>query len=82
MNRPRNQYTDWNKVPLILDTSQAANLLQVTREHVSDLCKRGELPAMQLGSKWHISREAIRERLDGKPAESRQRNVGDAPYYV
>lgn len=72
MNRQRNQYTDWNKVPLILNTTQAGLLLQMTPDRLSRLCRSGAIPAMQLGNKWRISREAIREKLNGEPTDDQR----------
>lgn len=61
-------YTDWNRVPLLLDTSQAAVLLQITPEHLSRLCKKGAVPAMRIGKGWRIGRETIRQMIEGKGA--------------
>lgn len=72
MNRPRNQYTEWSKVPLVLNTVQAGLLLQMTPDHLSRLCRSGAVPAMQLGTEWRISREAIREKLNGKPTDDQK----------
>ena len=59
-------YTDWNRVPLLLDTYQAAVLLQITPEHLSRMCKKGTVPAARIGKGWRISREVIQEMLSGK----------------
>ena len=65
MNRPRTTYTNWNALPLILTTTQAALLLQITPEHLSRMCARGTIPAMRLEQQWRISRDMIRGRLEG-----------------
>jgi len=58
-------YTDWNKVPLLLDLTQAAVLLQLTPEGLRRICKAGQIPAAQFGKLWRISRDVIREMALG-----------------
>lgn len=65
MYKQRNAFYDWSRVPLILDTTQAALLLQITPDRLAHLCKTGQFPAMRVGKAWRIGREAIRERLEG-----------------
>jgi len=61
----RTTYTNWNALPLILTTTQAALLLQITPDRIAYLCKTGAIPAAQVGKGWRIDRDVIRERLKG-----------------
>ena len=70
MYREPRQYTDWSRVPLMLTISQAAVLIQITPEHLRTLCRKGIVPAMQLGQEWRIDREVVREMLKGSTRKS------------
>jgi len=44
----------------LLSTLDAAEILDVTRQHVSRICKAGQLPgAKQLGRTWVIPKSSI-----------------------
>ena len=75
MYKQRNAFYDWSRVPLILDTTQAALLLQITPDRLAHLCKTGQFPAMRVGKAWRIGREAIRERLEGTPRRRTEDNM-------
>lgn len=72
MYRQPNHYYDWNRVPLMLTIDQAAVLIQITPEHLRTLCRKGIVPAMQLGQEWRISRDVVRERLNGRQAAQKE----------
>ena len=61
----RTTYTNWNAVPLMLDITQAAILMQITPENLRKLCQQGKVPAIHIGKEWRIDRDAIREKLKG-----------------
>jgi excisionase family DNA binding protein len=65
MQRMPKYYCDWSRLPLMLTINQAAVLIQITPEHLRTLCRKGIVPAMQLGQEWRIDREVMRERLKG-----------------
>jgi len=67
MQRMPKYYCDWSRLPLMLTINLAAVLIQITPEHLRTLCRKGIVPAMQLGQEWRISRDAVRERLKGAP---------------
>lgn len=66
MQRNLKYFYDWNRVPLMMTIDQAAILIQITLEHLRTLCRKGIVPAMQLGQEWRIDREVVRERLNGR----------------
>ncbi len=72
MYRQPNHYYDWSRVPLILDTTQAALLLQITPDRLAHLCKTGQFPAMRVGKAWRLDRDVIRERLTGRPPAQKE----------
>lgn len=43
----------------LMSTGQAAQLLGVSRQHVVDLCTRGTLPSVRIGTHRRIPREAV-----------------------
>ncbi len=57
--------------PEFLTPNQAAELLQLPRRTVLELCRRGELGARKLGRTWRIPREGI-ERVFAMPAEAQR----------
>ncbi len=46
-------------VPALLSTGAAARLLGVSRQHVVDLCERGALPSIRVGTHRRITRHAL-----------------------
>ncbi len=44
----------------VLTPEQAADVLQLPKRTVLDLCRRGELGAKKLGRRWRIPRESLR----------------------
>lgn len=46
-------------LPELLDTRQAAQILNVTPRMVTDLCKRGRIKAVRLGKLWRVNRDAL-----------------------
>jgi len=49
----------------VLDVSEAAELLRVSRDVVYELLKSGSLPGRKVGREWRMSRSAILSWLDG-----------------
>ena len=72
MYKQRNAFYDWSRVPLMMTIDQAAVLIQITPEHLRTLCRKGIVPAMQLGQEWRISRDVVRERLNGRPTAQKE----------
>lgn len=50
--------------PLLLTVPQAAELLQLGREHVYTLCHRADFPALRIGRCVRINRELLQEWLN------------------
>lgn len=46
-------------LPELLNTSQAAEVLQVTPRMVSAMCTSGKLKAVRVGRLWRVNRDAL-----------------------
>lgn len=51
--------TDRDALPELLNTSQAAEVLQVTPRMVSAMCSSGKLKAVRVGRLWRVNRDAL-----------------------
>jgi excisionase family DNA binding protein len=56
------------RVPDVLTTQEAAELLQVEPEVVEQLAEAAELPARRLGGHWRFARQAILDWLARAPS--------------
>lgn len=52
-------FTNWDDIPLVLTTDEAAELLRVHVNTVKYLIRNGKLPASKVGRAWRIPREAV-----------------------
>jgi excisionase family DNA binding protein len=52
-------FTDWDDIPLLLTTDEAAELLRVHVNTVKYLIRKGKLPASKVGRAWRIPRETV-----------------------
>lgn len=77
---------DPRTLPLLLSISQAAELLNVSKRHVSNLCVAGKIKCVKVGNAWRIGRDAllaqfgitgIREVRSVDAASSGNRSAGD-----
>lgn len=55
--------SDLTSLPAITSPKVAAAILGVSEKHARDLCARGEIPAVKLGSLWHINTAAFLKQL-------------------
>ena len=46
-------------LPELLNTSQAAEVLQVTPRMISAMCSSGKLKAVRVGRLWRVNRDAL-----------------------
>ncbi|MGE5528766.1 MAG: helix-turn-helix domain-containing protein [Patescibacteria group bacterium] len=60
-SRKPKRFDDYDDV---LTVDQAAELLHVTHDSIYDAIHAGQIPAMRIGRRFRISKEAIRERLN------------------
>lgn len=58
--------TDWADVPLVLSVKQAARLIGVGYRPVYDLARTADFPALKLGNRIIIPRDALRAWLDNR----------------
>ena len=47
------------EMPMLLDTNQAAAILNVTPRTVTRMCEQGKLKAVRVMSLWRINRDAL-----------------------
>jgi excisionase family DNA binding protein len=52
-------FTNWDDIPLLLTTDEAAELLRLHVNTVKYLIRSGKLPASKVGRAWRIPREAV-----------------------
>ena len=57
-------YTNWDEVPLLLTTEEAAAILRVHANTVKYLIRSGQLAATKIGRSWRIPREAVKTLVD------------------
>lgn len=48
-----------DEMPVLLDTNQAAAILNVTPRTVTRMCEQGKLKAVRVMSLWRINRDAL-----------------------
>ena len=53
------QLKSHHRIPALLDTRQAASLLNVSERTVTRLCSRGKIRARRVGRLWRINRDAL-----------------------
>jgi excisionase family DNA binding protein len=68
-------YTNWDEIPLVLTTDEAAGLLRVHVNTVKYLIRNGKLPATKIGRAWRIPREAVLAVRGGETNSSTVREV-------
>ena len=62
-------------LPELLTTSQAAELLQLSHDHLRVLLRAGELQGVRVTGSWRIPREAILTRLEPTGPETAAHQV-------
>jgi excisionase family DNA binding protein len=68
-------FTNWDDIPLVLTTDEAAELLRVHVNTVKYLIRNGKLPASKVGRAWRIPREAVLAVRGGEANRSAVREV-------
>jgi excisionase family DNA binding protein len=58
-------FTNWEDIPLLLTTDEAAALLRLHVNTVKYLIRNGKLAATKVGRAWRIPREAVLAVRDG-----------------
>jgi hypothetical protein len=59
------------------DPQRAAKVLSISPEEVYAMLESGELAGVFEDDVWHVSKEAVHERLPGEPEQDRDRAVQD-----
>lgn len=68
-------FTNWDDIPLVLTTDEAAGLLRVHINTIKYLIRNGKLPATKIGRAWRIPREAVLAVRGGEANSSPVREV-------
>jgi excisionase family DNA binding protein len=58
-----------------LTTTEAAQLLHCSRQHVADMCERGQLPHIRIGKHRRIPRAAVERLLPKAPRREDERSL-------
>ena len=59
--------TEWDNLPLVLSLAQGQRVLGVGRDAVYTLAHRQDFPAIRLGKRIIVSRDALRQWLERQP---------------
>lgn len=59
--------TDWANLPLVLSLAQVQQVLGIGRDAVYALAHRQDFPALQVGRRLIVSRDALRQWLERQP---------------
>lgn len=69
---PAGQFSHTSNVELLMDrygptmtTTMGGEVLHRHPSHIRKLCQEGELPAVQIGNRWHIVTTRLGAMLDG-----------------
>ena len=57
-------FVNWATIPLVLDVSMVAVLLDRSESFVRKALQNGELPGGKIGHEWRIDRDKLREKID------------------
>ncbi len=66
-------YKQNHETIIIMTFKEAQEFLRISRPTLTELVKRGEIPARKLGNQWRFSKQALIEYLHGKDHVSRSR---------
>lgn len=55
---------DWDELPLLMTTSEVANLLHSTDEHIRNLAARGIIKGSKFSRRWLINKHDLRDYLE------------------
>lgn len=64
--RRTNAPISWATIPIVLDVSLAAVLLDTSESYIRKALQNGELPGGKIGREWRIDRDKLREKIGGK----------------
>ena len=60
-------FTRWEDVPVVIDLPYLAIILKLSYVHLTNLCKKGQLPAFKVGDSWRVEKD--REPFEKKKEE-------------
>jgi len=58
---PQASFPSFRELPLLLNAEQAAQLLAISRAHLYELMRSGEIPIVRLGRSTRIPADALRD---------------------
>lgn len=59
--------TDWDQLPVLMDMATTCQLLQCADVTVKKLIQNGHIRGNQIGKKWRIDRESVKEYFCAHP---------------
>lgn len=65
MRLTRTQFTDWNRLPVVIDVDTVSVLLNVHPVTVQKHLKAGTIKGNKLGKAWCIDRDSVRDFVLG-----------------
>lgn len=58
------KFTDWEDVPMVLNTRQVAEILNVHINTVKNLVSKKQLPAFKIGKALRINKEDLQQFIE------------------
>jgi len=59
----------WDELPIILRAGDVASLMGLSEQHTRRLMAAGMIPAKQIGRRWYVNRETLRDVIEGRAGE-------------
>ena len=59
----------WSRLPLVLTAKEAAEIIGITPYTMGQHLIRGDIPGQRVGRSWRVSRDALRNYLEGNNNE-------------
>ena len=62
-------FTRWEDVPVVIDLPYLAIILKLSYVHLTNLCKKGQLPAFKVGDSWRVEKGDLIEWINQKKGD-------------
>ena len=60
----KNEYTDWDDLPLIISVNELCVLLRISKPTALKLLDSNKIKAKKTENRWFISKEAVKKYLE------------------
>jgi excisionase family DNA binding protein len=61
-----NAVQNWNQLPVVLTTEEAADVLRVHTNTILSMAVNDDIPAVKVGRAWRISRDILKQYVEGE----------------